>query len=269
MSKLTAVCVKVSALTSTEIDEMFRLFGEYYANVSEEQFRQDLLQKEHVFVMRDPQKPDIKGFSTIVSVDAPVIGTGRTRIARGFFSGDTVIDKEYWGQGALGVAFLKFLFLQKLRHPLRPLYWFLISKGYKTYLLMANNFVTHYPRYEKPTPPEIKALLDSFALQLYPDTYHKDSGLIVHPTDEAKDRLKATIAPICEQLLQENPRIAFFAERNPDWRRGDELACLGEMTFSMPFVYQLKVLRKRLGRLLPRPAIRPATGALPEESATT
>lgn len=261
MKKLTAACVKVSSLKSAEIDEMFRLFGEYYANVSYEQFKSDLQKKEHVFVMRDPQLPDIKGFSTIVAVSAPAGG----RTARGFFSGDTVIDKEYWGSGALGVAFLKFLFLQKLKHPFSPLYWFLISKGYKTYLMMANNFETYYPRFDQPTPAKVQALLDSFAQQLYPTTYNPVTGLIVHPESDAKDRLKAQVAPICEKLLAENPRVAFFVERNPNWKQGDELACLGEMTFSLPFEYQYKLLRKSLSRFLPGLKPLPAS----EERATT
>lgn len=261
MSKLVATCVRVDGLEPHEIDEMFRLFGAYYANVSFEQFRRDLLNKEHVFVMRDPQQPDIKGFSTIVAVSAPA---GK-RTARGFFSGDTVIDQAYWGQGALGVVFLKFLFLQKLRHPFSPLYWFLISKGYKTYLLMANNFASYYPRYEKPTPPAIQALIDSFALQLYPDTYDAGRGLIVHPQDQAKDRLKTQVAPIDAELLSRNRRVAFFVERNPDWQRGDELACLGEMTFSLPLEYQFKVIAKRLRKLLP--GLRPPRPAS-EEAAT-
>ena len=142
MKKLNAACVKVSTLKPGEIDEMFRLFENYYANVSHAQFKADLLKKEHVFIMRDPQQPDIKGFSTIVAVEAKTVGKSAGRSARGFFSGDTVIHQDYWGQGALGVAFLKFLFLQKLKHPLSPLYWFLISKGYKTYLLLTRNFAT-------------------------------------------------------------------------------------------------------------------------------
>ncbi|MEZ0372201.1 MAG: hypothetical protein ACAI44_24145 [Candidatus Sericytochromatia bacterium] len=271
MKKLNAACVRVNSLKPAEIDEMFRLFCDYYANVSYEQFKTDLLKKEHVFVMRDPRLPDIKGFSTIVAVEATTVGKDAGRTARGFFSGDTVIHQDYWGQGALGIAFLKFLFLQKLRRPFSPLYWFLISKGYKTYLMMANNFACYYPRYDQPTPPDIQVLLDSFATQLYPESYQPATGLIVHPEDQAKDRLKTQVAPICEKLLLENPRIAFFAERNPGWKQGDELACLGEMTFMMPFEYQFKLLRKQtlriFGRLLPgfKPSPLPPT----EESATT
>lgn len=266
MSKLTAVCVKVSTLKPAEVEEMFCLFCDYYANVSVDQFKKDLFKKDHVFLMRDPLFPDIKGFSTIVSVVAQPLNQGKP--VRGFFSGDTVVHQDYWGQGALGVAFLKFLFLQKLRRPFEPLYWFLISKGYKTYLLMANNFPCHYPRYEKPTPPDIQALLDSFASQLYPEGYDPLLGTIAAPDPEQKDRLKTQVAPIGDVLLKHNPRIAFFVEKNPGWKQGNELACLAEMTFAMPFQYQSKIIRKRLSRIIP--GLKP-TPALPasDEGAMT
>lgn len=268
--KLTAVCVKVTDLNAQEIEEMFKLMSDYYANVTHEQFKIDLFKKDSVFLMRDPVLPDVKGFSTIVSIKAQLAAKDgkSSRTVRGCFSGDTVIHRDYWGQGALGVAFLKFLFVQKLKQPFSPLYWFLISKGYKTYLLMANNFPEHYPRYERPTPTRMQDLIDSFATQLYPEAYQPELGTIVCPPEQSKDRLKTEIAPICENLLAENPRVSFFVERNPGWKQGDELACIAEMTFMMPVQYQLKVLRKRLGKWLP--GLKPAS--LPsgrEEGAAT
>lgn len=241
VKRLKAFCQRVSDLQESEIATMFQLFAKYYANVSESQFRSDLLKKEHIFVLKDSQSLEIKGFSTIVSLEVEIAG----RPVRGFFSGDTVIDQEYWGQGALGVAFLKFLFLQKCRKPLQPLYWFLISKGYKTYLLMANNFATHYPRYERVTPPEMQQILDQFSQELYPDTYQRERGVISFATqsEQSKDRLKEDVTPIGEDLLQ-NPRVAFFVKANPGWIHGDELACIAEMTFGMPFYYQFKTLLK-------------------------
>lgn len=228
---------------------MFRLFAEYYANVSYAQFQSDLKQKDHVFLMRDRTSQEIKGFSTIVGLDAEVNG----RPVRGFFSGDTVIDREYWGQGALGVAFLKFLFMQKLKKPFSPLYWFLISKGYKTYLLMANNFQTHYPRFERSTPPEMQSLIDTFSQTLYGDYYVQERGVISFAQQAQvrdyvkKDCLKQDVTPISDELMA-HPRVAYFVERNPGWEQGDELACVAKMTFSMPFYYQYKVFKKMFSR---------------------
>ena len=62
------------------------------------------------------------------------------------------LNKQFWGSPALGIQFLIYLWKLKIKSITRPVYWFLISKGYKTYLLMANNFSEHYPRFEKSTP---------------------------------------------------------------------------------------------------------------------
>lgn len=48
--------------------------------------------------------------------------------------------QRFWGRRSLGVAFLIYMFKKKLARPSVPLHCFLISRGYKTYLLMANNF---------------------------------------------------------------------------------------------------------------------------------
>ena len=245
MKKLRATARRIRELQATEIDTMFALFTKYYENVSRSQFIADLNKKDHVFLLKDTHSFDIKGFSTLVSLSAQVNG----RCVRAFFSGDTVVDREYWGQGTLGVAFLFFLFLHKLRHPFQPLYWFLISKGYKTYLLMANNFAVHYPRYEKPTPPEMQALIDTFSTHLYGQHYQTERGVISFTAsqDSVKDTLRQHITPITPELLK-NPRIAFFQARNPGWVQGDELACIARMTLSMPFYYQFKHIWKRLAR---------------------
>lgn len=248
MNKLKAYGYRVAELRTEDVQAMFRLFAEYYTQVNFEQFCRDLRQKDHVFVLKDQRSRAIKGFSTIMALQVQVQG----KWVRAFFSGDTVVDREYWGQGTLGMAFLKFLFLHKLRRPWQPLYWFLISKGYKTYLLMANNFQIHYPRYERPTPPEMQALIDAFSETLYGAYYQRERGVISFARQQAqrKDALKQDIAPITAELLQ-NPRIAFFQERNPGWLEGDELACVALMTFSMPFYYQWKYLKKRFSRRSP------------------
>lgn len=164
------------------------------------------------------------------------------------------------------MAFLKYLFVEKMRTPLTPLYWFLISKGYKTYLLMANNFPTHWPRHEKPTPAFAQAVIDGFARQKYRDFYDAERGLIVYPSSHGQ--LKAGVANIDADLLRENRRVAFFQERNPTWQQGDELCCLAEMTFWMPFQYLLKTLTKRRIRMARARGTEPGPASRPERPDT-
>ena len=248
MGKLKAEGMAISALSQDNIRDMFQLFSQYYSNIDFVQFQQDLHQKDHVFLLKDCKDNNIQGFSTLVGLEAEING----QHVRGMFSGDTVVHENYWGQGTLGVAFLKHLFFEKLKKPAIPLYWFLISKGYKTYLLMANNFPVHYPRHEKPTPPDMQHIINAFGHTLYPEHYHAESGVIQfsHQHLKTKDCLKAEVTPITSAMCDSNARIAFFATQNPHWEKGDELACIAEMTFLMPFAYALKTFKKR--KKLPR-----------------
>ena len=57
-----------------------------------------------------------------------------------------ILERRFWGYGGLQMAFAKHLLLAKIRTPGRRVYWFLISKGYKTYLLLARTFLGFLPR---------------------------------------------------------------------------------------------------------------------------
>lgn len=225
---------------------MYEILSKYYEHVTEEQFLADLSKKNAVILMRDSRENRIQGFSTILDIRMTVGG----RSVVGAFSGDTIIERAYWGQGTLGKAFLAYMLKQKLKNPFETFYWFLISKGYKTYLLMANNCPTHFPRHEKPTPPRVQAIMDRFYSELYPENYDARDGVIAFNGPAC--HLKNGVAAIENQLVESNPRIAFFAGRNPGWRKGNELACIATITFMMPFAYQLKCLVKavRISRAL-------------------
>ncbi len=240
MFKLKTKTVPVEKIEDKIIFSMFHLFNRYYNNVDQDTFKKDLLEKSHVILLFEKKTGLLKGFSTITNLD---LSLDNNHI-RGMFSGDTVIDKEFWGQGSLGIAFLIHLFKQKLKKPMTPLYWFLISKGHKTYLLMANNFKIHYPRFEKSTPRNIKKIIDGFSNTLYPHNYKNGTGIISFSPEEKKDFLKVGVAPISKEMIDNNPRIAYFSKVNPKWTEGDELACVAEMTFALPVQYFLKTLKK-------------------------
>jgi hypothetical protein len=252
--RLTAAVVSVADLRVEERARMFSLMQKYYDAVTEESFQTDLARKDAVILLRD--RGTIQGFSTLVSIRATLAG----RTVHGVFSGDTVIEKRYWGQTALGRAFLGYLLREKLKRPFSPLYWLLITKGYKTYLMMANNFAEHFPRYERSTPPDRREIADAFYLKLFPQSYNPATGLIRCPATTC--RLKTEVAEISDELAAANPRIAFFQQANPEWRQGVELACLARMTLAMPLRYAIKALIKdhRLESLLRLPRIFPQKG---------
>jgi hypothetical protein len=233
-------------------DAMWSLFRRYYVDVSRTTFRRDLAQKRHVILLLDTGDGSIRGFSTI-DVDERVI-EGRRVVS--LFSGDTIVDEAYWGQKTLHRAFVRYLARLKLRHPRAAVYWFLISKGYKTYLLLTRNVPFAFPRHDRPTPPFEQAVLHHLAEARFGAAYDRSRGVLRF--SRSQGRLRDGVAPV-EARIAALPEVRFFVERNPGHARGDELCCLGRIDLGLFFTVARRVLLsplvKRLrGAAAPAPA---------------
>src|SRR3954466_16002284 len=125
---LVARALAVGDLDEATRDAAFLLFRAAYEGTSRERFEHDLAEKQHVILLHDRESGTLKGFSTVL-VRQVMTERGPGTLV---FSGDTVIDRNYWGQKQLQLAFARLLATLKLRAPLRPLRWFLLSKGYRT-----------------------------------------------------------------------------------------------------------------------------------------
>lgn len=229
----------VPRLTEAQRDQMWAVFSRYYAAVTREKFEADLADKQQVILLSDSGDGRIQGFSTL-QVYARTLH-GRRFLA--VYSGDTVTDEAYWGQPALHRTFTRFLLKTKLTNLHLPVYWYLISKGYKTYLLLTRNFPTHYPRHDRPTPPFARAVLDLLSTDKFGEAYQPEQGILRF--DTCQGRLKRGVAPIDAALL-EYPDIGFFVAKNPGHADGDELCCLGRVDLAFPTFFLLRQIGKSL-----------------------
>jgi len=220
--KLKATVISIKELNLPERFKMFSIYEKYYENSSREKFEKDLLNKDKVIILKSQGDNEIQGFSTLKHINL-VLNSGKK--VRGIFSGDTIIEKKFWGDKALNLAFSFYLLKEKYKKPFEPLYWFLISKGFKTYLLLANNFPEYYPSPEAKTPKEMEEVMDEFSMQNYPDAYNPETKTLCFGNNY--DSLKKTVAPVDEELLSRYHKIKFFLEKNPNWEQGEELVCLG------------------------------------------
>ncbi|OTG72305.1 hypothetical protein B9T26_10235 [Acinetobacter sp. ANC 4169] len=221
---------KCSQVTIQELKCMYGIYQKYYANTRYEIFERDFLEKTGVFLIMEPKTKQIVGFSTVMERDFVVNGKAH----HAFFSGDTIIEKEYWGNRALTRAMFRYIVAFKIRYPLKPIYWILISKGFKTYLLLANNFYSYYPHYGE-KHPHLKDFVESYCHQYFSEYYEKSTGLLNFGGDYQP--LKADVAPITEEVREKNFKIAFFEDKNPTWVDGTELPCIGELHWSDLYRY--------------------------------
>lgn len=250
--KLQSETRRVADIDPATRQAMWLLFERYYADVKRGTFEADLAKKSHVILLFDSADQSLQGFSNVEVYQRSLQG----RAVQVVFSGDTIIERSYWGQGVVQRAYAALFVRLKLSRPFVPLYYFLLSKGYKTYLLLTRSYAEHWPRYDRPTPSDVKALLDSLAYDKFGDAYDAKRGIL--RVTSADGRLRDDVAPIVPRLL-ENPEIRFFAEQNPGHMRAEELCCIAPVTFSMPFRY--------VGSRLFRKVRSRAVGAVPQARA--
>jgi hypothetical protein len=189
----------------------------YYLNVNAEKFRSDLNDKDLVILLH--QNGTIHGFSTWDLTQYEIRG----RKVNIIFSGDTIIEKKHWCSLALPIAWGNLMLSALAQYPDRELYWFLTSKGYKTYRFLPVFFREFYPSCLQKTPAFEKTLMDSFAGYKFGGQYQPFTGILT-ATDGAQT-LVPGVADITD-ARRKNPHIVFFEKMNPGNARGEELVCL-------------------------------------------
>ncbi len=218
---LQSQVVARAALAPQEVGEMLDLFREHFDGATLDLFKRDLSNKDWVILLRDGESSCIQGFSTLALYETTVCGQRLSVV----YSGDTIIRPAFWGTPELPRAWIKTV-LEKSTPMQQPLYWLLISSGYKTYRFLTVFYKEFYPRYDKPTPPEQQAILDHLAAERFGLDYHRDLG-IVRFTNGATP-LREGVAEVTAERLQD-PHIAFYVARNPGHAHGDELVCLTQI----------------------------------------
>lgn len=211
--------LEIANITNTHKDRMFEIMDAYFEGVTRDAFESDLYDKRWVVLLTDSE---IHGFSTLSLLEDVVNG----RHVKAFFSGDTIVDRNHWGTMALENAWARFVFSTAKTDPECAWYWFLICKGYRTYRYMPVYFKRYIPCPGLCTSDLEQSVLDRLAERRFGTGYSADTGTIRIVRNY---RLRDGVGDISERELRD-PSIAFFQERNPNWKQGVELACLAELT---------------------------------------
>ena len=242
---LASRTISVDSLDMPTRAAAFTLFRDTYENTSRERFERDLAEKQHIILLYDREDGALKGFSTVLvrAIESP---KGAATVV---FSGDTVIDREYWGQKELQLAFTRLLVKLKLRAPWRPLYWFLLSKGYRTYLLLANAFPRAVPRAGVADDPALREVLDTLAAERFGPQYDRERGVVRYATPH--ERVRDGVSPVTARMLA-NANVRFFVERNAEHANGVELACLADVRVVDLARTVVRIVRAKTRRMLMR-----------------
>ncbi len=214
---LTGKVVNVNKLGDETVKQMFNLMKKHYDNVDWHVFVEDLYEKDWVILLNNNFA--LKGFSTQMLIEYRLNGEKVNVV----FSGDTIIDKDYWGSIALPVTFGKMMLEIKTQSAGKKLFWFLISKGFRTYRFLPVFFKTYYPGTDSNTDNFALQLLHKIAAERYGDKYNPRSSVI--SVDRFSQKVKPGLCDITE-TNRKNKHIAFFEQTNPGYILGEELACI-------------------------------------------
>lgn len=218
---LQSTIASLTRVTDAQKESMFALHRRYFSHVLRETFYRDLNEKGWVIILS--AGPEIVGFSTLQLIPLRVLGAQRIFL----FSGDTIVDRAHWHDSTLAGCFGHFMLRLIDEHPQTPLHWFLISKGYRTYRFLPVFFNRFYPVHGGATPPDDAALLQAVAAHKFAGAYDPRSGLV--RLGGQKDCLRPEMCEIPAGRAQD-PHVRFFLERNPAYFKGDELACIADIS---------------------------------------
>ncbi len=213
-------------LPATVSRGMFRLLRRYFANVRSGTFFADLAEKDLAILLFDG-RDRLAGFTTLQFISLTVDGVP----CRFLFSGDTIVDARFRNQSGLAGAFGRVLVRMMDPCDGAPRYWFLISKGWRTYRFLPAFFNAFYPSPEGPAHAraagETLKRLRAVATHKFGNAFRPDLGIIDH--NGRRERLRPRHCAVGAGKAND-PHIACFMQKNPGWRDGTELACIAEIS---------------------------------------
>jgi len=220
-SRLISEVVEVGGVSTYEKDKLYALFEECYDSISYDRFCEDLSGKDHVIILRDRSSDAIRGFST----QQVETWLWKDKKLRTVFSGDTIVHPDYWGEQELVRGWCRYASWVRDQDG-SPLYWLLISKGYRTYLYLSLFCRRFYPHHDQ-VEPDLAGIVAQIAPQKFGDLYDRERGILAF--EQSQGHLKAAFADIPEKK-KAHPHVAYFLKCNPGYVNGEELVCLAELS---------------------------------------
>lgn len=212
--------VLVQDLTSEDRRDMFTILGEHFSNLDEKVFNDDLSEKDWVIRVDDAQGK-IQGFSTLKKLIQVLDGE---RI-HGFFSGDTVLSKNFTGDPTWIPVWGDHVFAVAATLLPEKSYWILLTATHRTYRILPTCFKQYIPNPHCPTDPQLKKILDGFVRQKFPNEYDEAAGLVILD----KSIPYKNIDVVKAQKGDHHFYTQYFRTLNPNFGRGDFLCCMTEL----------------------------------------
>lgn len=213
------VCKRTEDITIKEREEIIALYLNYYDGSDSAQVKSDLKNKTEIIIMTSANK--IVGFTTLEFYEKK----WNKKTIRIVYSGDTIVEREHWGQQSLTFACIARMGVYKHEKPDLPVYWFLIVKGHRTYKYLPVFVKSFYPHWDYQSE-SLKAIADFLAIEKFGEIYNLQKGVLEFP--KSNGHLKEQYA-YPKDNEKNKLSVKYFLQRNPNYVKGHELVCLCEL----------------------------------------
>lgn len=222
--------IRLSNDTSLKIAD---LYLKYYEGSDKQQVYADLSTKREILLLYYGK--EIVGFTTLQVYSYKWLNQD----IRVVYSGDTIVEQAHWGQQALAFSWISRMAQIKAEDRTKPLYWFVIIKGHRTFKYLPTFGKSFYPHWSIDRS-DLKPLADYLAKEKFGNAYNPQTGVVEF--SESLGHLKQDIAyPTEEEMTKES--VQYFLKKNPNYLQGHELVCLCELEEA-----NMKPLTKRIYR---------------------
>ena len=221
-SKLTYSNILTKDLTQSSLDRMYVIMEQNYSSISRFSFDKDLENKQVIGLLKDTNNIT-QGFTTY-AINPFDTGTSEYNI---LFSGDTIISPAYWGSQELVKGWCKTVGGLIAGSPQKKWYWFLLSKGHRTYMYLPLFFEKYYPALDKNKEADLFPIINSCANAMYGGNWKPSKKVITFKKSHGE--LKKIHTETTLKKVKNNEHIDFFLKSNPGFEKGDELTCIAEL----------------------------------------
>lgn len=208
-------------LSDADRAAMLSLLQTQFQGVTESSFTADLAEKSWALLIADDDGR-LTAFTTLDLYPSAFDG----RRVWVVYSGDTVVHPANWHSHSLMQAWWPCILALQAAYRAEPLYWMLISSGFRTYRYLPALARSFYPRRDHPIPAKMNSLMNHLAAERFGSGYDPARGII---RPRALYPLRPDLAAVPE-ARNADPDVAFFLAANPGHAVGEELLCLAEVT---------------------------------------
>lgn len=214
--------VEQPSLNAEQRAAMYALMTSNYDHVEETHFLVDLNNKSLVGLLCNTDNVII-GFTTF-AINPKQCGQEDYSI---LFSGDTIIEPQYWGTQILAKGWC-FTVGQIIASDIsKNWYWYLMSKGHRTYMFLPLFIHSYYPSLIPSQEDDIyKKIANEVSIKLYGHCWKEKQGIIKF--DSAHGQLNRKLSSDSYKKTK-NEHVNFFLRNNPNFSQGDELVCVAKL----------------------------------------